>query len=131
MGVGGGLATTSGLVFGVVVDEHHLYVVGDLGEAQDGVGGPLQAGDAAVVEGDFLVQRAAERLDDVALYLVVQAVGADDKAAAKLGAVQFHRIAQDVEQHGVGLNVDILRAAVNFQLQFTCHFLNFHSSMAI
>lgn len=66
--------------------------------------------------------RAAERLDDVALYLVVQAVGADDKAAAKLGAVQFHRIAQDVEQHGVGLNVDILRAAVNFQLQFTCHF---------
>jgi hypothetical protein len=55
-GVGGGLATTSRLVFGVVVDEHHLYVVGDLGEVQDGVGGPLQAGDAAVVEGDFLVQ---------------------------------------------------------------------------
>ncbi len=71
-GVGGGLATTSGLAFGVVVDEHHLYVVGDLGEVQDGVGGPLQAGDAAVVEGDFLVLRAAQRLDDVALYLVVQ-----------------------------------------------------------
>src|SRR5574337_1633739 len=77
---GGRLAATRGHELRAVVHQHHLDAVRDLVETQDRIARPIAAGDVRVVEGHFLVQRATDRLDHVALDLVLHAVWADDQA---------------------------------------------------
>src|SRR2546423_551567 len=54
------------------------FNTGDLGEGEDGIRRPVSARDMASVEGDLLLQRETDRLDDAAFELVLRAVWIDD-----------------------------------------------------
>src|SRR5574337_238705 len=79
-GAGRRLAATGRLELRTVVHQHDVDAVRNLVESQDRIARPVATGDMRVIEGYFLVQRAAHRLDDVALDLVAHAIRADDEA---------------------------------------------------
>src|SRR3954447_19611435 len=67
-----GLASADGRLIGAV-DKYDLDL-GNLGEGQDRVRLPVAAGDAVLVERDFLQKRAAERLDDIPFDLIAHTI---------------------------------------------------------
>ena len=64
-----------------MVDQHHVDLFGRLGDVEDRIGQPIDAGHGLVVELDLLPQRAADALHDVALDRHADAVRIDDLAA--------------------------------------------------
>src|SRR5437899_4271388 len=67
------------------VDDVHLEALRRVREAQDRVARPVAAGDARIVEGRGFEARPADRLQDAALDLVLDAVGIDRLAAVDRG----------------------------------------------
>ena len=63
------------------VDQHDVDLFPRLGDVEDRIGPPIDAGDILLVELDLLPQRAAGGLDDVILDGVAQPVRIDDLAA--------------------------------------------------
>src|SRR5581483_1338180 len=63
------------------VDQHHVNRARRLGDVDDRVGQRVDAGHRLVVEGDFLPQRAAYALHDIAFDAFGEAVGVDDLPA--------------------------------------------------
>ncbi len=68
---------------------------GDFRKLEDGVGFPVNAGDAVFVEFDLFLKRAAQRLHDVAFDLVPDAIRVDDQPA-----VMRHDHARDAHHAG-------------------------------
>ena len=75
---GGGLADAERRL--VLPRQHQHVDLGHFGEFDDGVGAPFARRHGGAVERDFLHQRAAGRLDDVAVDLVADAVRIDHQA---------------------------------------------------
>src|SRR5262249_58499320 len=64
-----------------MVDQHHLDRLRRLGDVEDRIGHPVDAGHVLSVELDLLPSRTAHALDDVALDGVPGPFGVDDLAA--------------------------------------------------
>src|SRR5437764_15142106 len=64
-----------------MIDQHYVDRLRRLRDVEDRVCHPIHAGHGIGVELDFLPQRAAYALDDVALDGVLEPVGVDDLAA--------------------------------------------------
>src|SRR5262249_16689050 len=75
-----GLAGAGGRQLGMV-DRHHLDRFRSLGDVEDRIGHPVDAGHVLSVELDFLPERAAHALHDVALDGVLEPIGVDDLPA--------------------------------------------------
>src|SRR5262249_30122885 len=73
------LAGTGGWQLGMV-DQHHLNRLRRLGDVEDRVGHPVDAGHVLSVELDLLPQRAADALNNVAFDRMRQTIGIDDLA---------------------------------------------------
>src|SRR5215472_5548872 len=67
--------------------------LGNIRKGQDWIARPVEARDHGAVELQFLDQRAADGLQDVAVDLVAQSVGIDD-----LAAVMGHGDARDADE---------------------------------
>jgi hypothetical protein len=64
-----------------VVDQHDVDCLWRLGDVEDRVSRPIDAGDLGTVEGDLLRQCAARALDDIAFDAAPQPIGVDDQPA--------------------------------------------------
>ena len=62
-----------------MIDQREIDRLRRLGDVEDRIGHPVDAGDGLAVERDLLPQRAADALDDVALDGVLEAVGLQGK----------------------------------------------------
>src|SRR5436305_5684948 len=85
-----------------MVDQHHLDRFRRLGDVEDRVGHPVDAGYTIEVELDLLPQRAAHTLHDVALDGVLEPVGIDDLAAI-VGDCELTR--PDLSARAVDINL--------------------------
>src|SRR5690606_4890281 len=65
----------------LVIDEHHIDRFRRLGDVEDWIGLPIDAGDVVFVELDLLMYGTADRLDDVAFDRAGQLQRVDDHAA--------------------------------------------------
>ena len=61
-----------------MVDENHVHLTGCLGDVEDWIGQPVDAGHRFPVESHFLPERTAHALDDIAFDAFHQPVGIDD-----------------------------------------------------
>ena len=69
----------------ILPGQHQHVDLWNIREGDDGVGAPFAAGHRVAVERDLFHQRAAGRLDDVAVDLVADAVGVDHQAGILTG----------------------------------------------
>ena len=73
--------------FSRLVEQMHIDFIRQLRETQNRITAPVVAANASRVVGDFFVQGPARGLDDAALDLIAQAIGADDLAEDRKSVV--------------------------------------------
>src|SRR4029077_15548313 len=64
-----------------MIDQHEVNLLRRLGDVEDGIADPVDAGDFLVVELDLFPQRAGNSLQDVTLDALLKTVRIDDLAA--------------------------------------------------